>query len=252
MLGRFLELSLAANPLGESFEFYRALEFADVPTGDILAHPYVVVCDGRLCIGLHERDSDEPALTFIRPNLRDYWRALRRHRIDFEFIKLADDEFNEIGFRDPNGQLIVLIEAQTFSPGSWKDDSDSVCGRFFEYSLMTSSRTSAAEFWQTLGFVTVSEGETPHPWIRLEGRGLSIGFHETAYFQPGPSFATTNFDARLEYLHAKGFKTQRASATAGPLQASTTLVAPEGTPLYLFDDRAALYPEASIHSTTAC
>ncbi len=244
MLGKFLELGLAAHSLGESFEFYRSLGFTGVPTGDILAHPYAVVCDGRLCVGLHERGSDEPSLTFIRPDLRAYWHALRRHRVDFEFTRLADDEFNEIGFRDPNGQLIVLVEAQTFSPGAWEDHSGSVCGRFVEYSLMTGSRTNAAEFWQALGFRTVSEGETPHPWIRLNGHGLSIDFHETASFQPGPNFATTNLDARLEYLHAKGFKIQRASAGAGPLRASTTLVAPQGTPLYLFDERAALYPEA--------
>lgn len=244
MLGRFLELSLAARPIGESYEFYQALGFAGVPTGDILVYPYAVVHDGRLCVGLHERDSDEPLLTFIRPDLKAYWRALRRHRIDFEFTKLGDDEFNEIGFRDPNGQLIVLLEAQTFSPGTWEDHSGSVCGRFVEYSLMTTSRASAAEFWQALGFHTVGEGETPHPWIRLKGHGLSIGFHETVYFQPGPSFATTNLDARLEYLRAKGLDTQRSSSTARALRGSTTLVAPEGTPLYLIDEAEALYPEA--------
>ncbi len=244
MLGKFLELSVAASPIGESFEFYRSLGFAGVPTGDIVIYPYAVVYDGQLCVGLHERDSEGPSLTFARPDLKDYWRALRRHRIDFEFTNLADDEFNEIGFRDPDGQLIVLIEAQTFSPGTWEDHSGSVCGRFLEYSLMTRSRTSAAEFWQSLGFRTVGEGETPHPWIRLVGHGLSIGFHETAYFEPGPSFATTNLDARREYLQAKGLDTQRASPATGALRASTTLFAPEGTPLYLFDEAEALYPAA--------
>ena len=239
MLGKFLELAVAARPLGESFEFYRSLGFVGVPTGDILAHPYAVVYDGRFCVGLHERDSDGPALTFARPDLKNYWRALRRHRIDFEFTRLADDEFNEIGFRDPNGQLVVLIEAQTFSPGTWEDHASSVCGRFLEYSVMTSSRASTAEFWQALGFRTVDEGETPHPWIRLEGHGLSIGFHETGYFQPGPSFATANLDARLEYLRAKGLEAQRASSTSGARRATATLLAPEGTPLYLCAEDAA-------------
>ncbi len=78
MLGRFLELSLAAHSIVESFEFYRALGFTDVATGDILAHPYAVVHDGQLCIGLHERNADEPRLTFIRPDLEAYRRALRR------------------------------------------------------------------------------------------------------------------------------------------------------------------------------
>jgi len=236
MLGRFLELSLAAQSIGESFEFYRSLGFTDVTTGDVLAHPYAVVHDGQLCVGLHERNPDEPRLTFIRPDLKAYQRALRRHRIQFEFTRLDDNEFNEIGFRDPSGQLIVLIEAQTFSPGDWQDHDRSVCGRFVEYSLMTSSRVEAADFWQALGFAAVDEGESPHPWIRLNGYGLSIGFHETAHFVPGPSFAITNLDARLEYLQAKGIDKQRSSSTAGARTAATTLVAPEGTPIYLFDE----------------
>ena len=236
MLGKFLELSLAAHPIGESFEFYRALGFADIATGDALAHPYAVVHDGQLCIGLHERNSDEPRLTFIRSDLKAYHRALRRRRIQFEFTRLDDSEFNEIGFRDPSGQLVVLIEAQTFSPGDWRDRDRSVCGRFVEYSLMTSSRVRATEFWQSLGFATVDEGESPHPWIRLNGHGLSIGFHETAHFMPGPSFAMTNLGARLEYLQAKGIDTHRTSSTAGARKAAATLVTPGGTPIYLFAD----------------
>ena len=181
-------------------------------------------------------------MTFVRSNLTDYRRALRRHRIDFEFTKLADDEFNEIGFRDPNGQLIVLIEAQTFSSGAWEDQRSSVCGRFIEYSLMTRSKQKTAEFWQALGFITVGEGLTPHPWIRLIGYGLSIGFHETSYFAPGPSFATANIEPRLDYLQAKGFKAQRASAAAGTPRASATLIAPGGTPLYLCAEDTSSFP----------
>ncbi len=111
MLGRFLELSVAANPIGESFEFYQSLGFGSVQTSDILIHPYAVVDDGRLCVGLHDRDSDEPRLTFVRLDLKNYSRALRRQHIMFESTRLADNEFNEIGFRDPTDQLIVLIEA---------------------------------------------------------------------------------------------------------------------------------------------
>ncbi len=117
-------------------------------------------------------------------------------------------------------------------------------GKFLELSVAASPIGESFEFYRSLGFRTVGEGETPHPWIRLVGHGLSIGFHETAYFEPGPSFATTNLDARREYLQAKGLDTQRASPATGALRASTTLFAPEGTPLYLFDEAEALYPAA--------
>ena len=239
MLGRFLELSIAAQPLTELFEFYRSLGFGELVTGDIVAHPYAVVHDDEICIGLHDRNSDEPRLTFIRPDLKNYLHALRRHHVDIESAKLADDEFNEIQFRDPCGQLIVLFEAQTFSPGAWQDHDSSVCGRFLEYSLMTTSRSSAASFWQPLGFSEVGTGETPHPWLRLTGHGLTIGFHETTHFAPGLSFLTTNLDARLEYLQAKGIDARRVAATAQNPSASATVLPPGGTPLYLIDARAA-------------
>ncbi len=238
MLGRFLELSVAAHPIGESFEFYRSLGFAGVATGDVLVHPYAVVDDGRLCIGLHDRDLAEPCLTFIRPDLKNYSRALRRQNIRFEFARLADDEFNELGFRDPANQLIVLIEAQTFSPGARRDLGASVCGAFLEFSVMTTSLMKARGFWNALGFATSAEGETPHPWARLTGYGTSIGLHQAAHFASGPSFVTTNLGVRLEYLQAKGIEAQRASSGVGSPEAAAILPTPHGTPIYLFDESA--------------
>ena len=55
MLGRFLEYSVGAQPLAASFEFYRALGFVDVPVGDTLPDPYLVMFDGAIAIGLHDR-----------------------------------------------------------------------------------------------------------------------------------------------------------------------------------------------------
>jgi len=242
MLGRFLELSVAAQPLDELFAFYRAAGFVELPTGDILSHPYAVVHDNSICIGLHDRVAEEPRLTFIRPDLKNYLHALRRHHIDIDSAKLADDEFNEVVFRDPCGQLIVLIEAQTFSPGAWQDSKGSTCGRFLEYSLMTTSRSDAAEFWQPLGFSPAGTGETPHPWLRMTGHGLTIGFHETAHFVPGLSFVSVDLDTRLEFLRARGMDYRRGKTAARGLPASAVLLPPDGTPLYLFDEGAAPGP----------
>ncbi len=82
-------------------------------------------------------------------------------------------------------------------------------------------------------------GKTPHPWTRLTGYGISIGFHETPYFAPGPSFVATNLDARLEYLTAKGLATERGASAGGGLGAAVTLHAPNVMPIYLFDESAA-------------
>ena len=63
MVGQFLELSIAAQPLAESFEFYQSLGFASLPVGDSLPDPYLVLFDGRVAIGLHDRE--QPATVDI-------------------------------------------------------------------------------------------------------------------------------------------------------------------------------------------
>jgi len=242
MLGNFLELSVNAQPIGESFQFYRSLGFTDVPTGDIHRHGYAVVFDGGLCVGLHELEAGESRLTFARPELKNYWHALRRLRIDFEFTKLGDDEFHELGFRDPDGHLLVLIEARTFAPGDWQDYRGAICGSLLEYSLMTRSLKTATNFWQALGFETVSEGLETHPWARVRGFGLSIGLHETSYFDPGPSYRMTDLSTRLAFLEAKNLKPTGRRAAIGPLHAAATIVAPELTPIYLFEAAESSFP----------
>src|SRR5512147_1580332 len=210
MVGQFLELSIAAQPLAASFEFYRALGFASVPVSDSLPHPYLVLFDGTVAIGLHEREQDGASLTFVRPRLRDYVRALRRLDIDLTYAHLADSEFNRVGFEDPTGQPIALLEARTFPPGDWNRQNVAACGDFLEYSLPTESLPTSREFWRSIGFEPASSGTAPHPWQRLVGHGLTIGLHET-HFRPGLSFRSPRLDARLAYLDAKGIAARAGS-----------------------------------------
>ena len=69
MLGRFLEFSVATPDIAASFDFYSRLGFAQVPAGDAWPHPYAVLTDGRIHIGLHATEPDTPQLTFVRPLL---------------------------------------------------------------------------------------------------------------------------------------------------------------------------------------
>ena len=233
MLGNFLEFGLAGQPVAEAFEFYRSMGFQPVAVGDILEHPYAVVSDGDVCIGLHEWEREGPVLTFVRPDLSDYVRALRRQRIELEFAHLATDEFNELGFRDPNGQLVTLLEARTFSPGSWLDHERSVCGRFLEFSLATRSAGESRDFWAPLGMEVVEEGEDPHHWIRLQGRGLTVGFHESSTFVSGLTFAADDVAARIAYMKAKGVELTAGSPLRRAPTESATLAAPGGGRIFL-------------------
>lgn len=234
MVGQFLELSIAAQPLAASFEFYRALGFTSLPVSDSLPDPYLVLFDGAVAIGLHEREQHGALLTFVRPRLRDYVRGLRRLGIDLTYARLADSEFNRVGFADPTGHSIALLEARTFPPGDWNRQNVAACGDFLEYSLPTESLRKSREFWRSLGFEPTSNGTAPHPWERLTGHGLTIGLHET-HFRPGLSFRSPRLDARLAYLGAKGITARAGSPIADKAQASAMLTAPEGTVIYLFE-----------------
>jgi len=239
MLGTFLEIGIETDDIAASFDELCALGFTAIPVGDIRSGAYAVVSDGSVCIGLHERPLEGPSLTFVRPNVETYLRALRRLGIELEFAKLGDQEFHELGFRDPNGQLVTLVEARTFSPMLGDVPTSSTCGKFLEFSLATGSVEQSRRFWEALGFAVIAEGSEPHPWLRLAGPNLTLGLHQSAQFRPGVSFTAGQIGARLEYLRAKGHDARRGAPIASGERDSATLMVAATLPIYLLDDPAA-------------
>ena len=55
-IGRFLEISIGTPVIRESLEFYESLGFVQAAVGETWSHPYAVVTDGHLFIGLHGRE----------------------------------------------------------------------------------------------------------------------------------------------------------------------------------------------------
>jgi catechol 2,3-dioxygenase-like lactoylglutathione lyase family enzyme len=236
MLGQFLEIAVATRPLAAAFEFYRALGFRSIPVGDVLADSYAAFFDGAVAIGLHERDGVSPVLTFVRPRLRDYVRSIHRLGVEIEHKHLADDEFNWVGFSDPCGQAVALLEARTFPPGDWDPKNVSACGDFLEYSVAAESLETGKAFWIGLGLKEIAAGDEPHPWVRLAGHGIVLGLHRSA-FRCGPTFKSAHVEARLEYLRAKGL-TARSGSPLADTDRSITVVGPDGMPIYLLESVA--------------
>jgi catechol 2,3-dioxygenase-like lactoylglutathione lyase family enzyme len=237
MLGRFLEYSVAARPLAAPFEFYRSLGFVSIPVADTLPDPYLVMFDGAVAVGLHEREDPAPRLTFVRPELRAYVRALGRLDLELDYEHLGDGEFNSVGFTDPAGQAIALVEARTFPPPEWDPHNVAACGEFFEITLPAHELERSSRFWQALGFAPVAAGEAPHSWQRLSGYGVTIGLHEVPC-RAGLSFRCSDLEARCEYLRAKGLRPRTGSPIADGAQPSAVLAGPEGTQLYLLEKGA--------------
>lgn len=231
MLGEWLELSLPVDSLLDALATFESLGFRNVPVADFVPGPRAAVTDGVLSIGLYEHEIDEPALTFVRPDLRAQVRALEAAGHDFEQLQLGEDTFHSATLRDPSGVPLRFIEARSFPPASCEPTIVPVCGAFVEISLAVDSLDEAVPFWASLGFVATAEGDSPHAWRRLSAAGLTIGLHESARLRFGATFAAPQLAARVEYLRAKGFA-PRPRAPLGDGKAGT-LDLPGGLSFYL-------------------
>ena len=84
MFGRFLELAIATADIAASVQFYERLGFAQVPTDDAWSHRYGVLTDGRIHIGLHEREMPSPSICFVLPELAQARARLTAARFEQE------------------------------------------------------------------------------------------------------------------------------------------------------------------------
>ena len=233
VLGRFLELSVHTPDIVESLGFYRRLGFTEQVIGDVWSHKYAVVSDGDICIGLHDRVFDSPALTFMHQDLASRARKMTDTGFEFSFLRLDEDVFNELGFSDRDGHPVTMLEARTFSLQD-EDASDSVCGRFVEISLPVRDAIRAGGFWAPLIPNLLELREEPTTHMRLDADGVAIGLSESiALNRPSLCF-------RCEDKTALGTIIEEDMLTHKPYPgfegAFVELRAPEGTTLFVFNE----------------
>lgn len=232
-LGRFLEFSVHAPDLLASLAFYKALGFSELAIGDVWPHRYAVVTDGDLCIGLHDREHESPALTFVHPDVARHARAMADHGFEFEYLRADRDEFNRLGFKDPDGHMITILEARTFSPPLDDQLHDSLLGEWFEATLPVRDATHTGRFWAPLAPVLLRLREEPTVHMRFDADGVALGLSESiALERPSLCFKCHDRDALLAAAERHGM---RHAAFPGFEGAFAELTAPEGTKLYLFE-----------------
>lgn len=232
-LGRFLEFSVRTPDILKSLSFYKSLGFRELVIGDMWPHRYAVVSDGLLCIGLHDREFDAPAISFVQQDLAKHARAMNDHGFMFTDMKLDEDEFNEISLKDRDGHLVTMVEARTFNFDE-DDDDDSACGTFFELSLPVRDAMRAARFWGPLTHVVEEMREDPTIHMRFDAGGVSVGVSESIALQ-GPSlcFRGPDLDLLSKLIERHGLNHEKFPGFEG---ARCVLTAPEGTKLYVFDE----------------
>jgi catechol 2,3-dioxygenase-like lactoylglutathione lyase family enzyme len=234
MLGRFLEFSIPTPDIRASLAFYERLGFSQAEVGEAWAHPYAVLTDGRLCLGLHQCDTDEASLTFVRPDLLKSMALLEQQGVEFEYRRLGNDVFNEVAWRDPSGHLLRLVEARTFSPSKRPASDQSSCGYFREIALPTDEREAAKTFWERWGFVGIDETEGPLPHIGCTSDTIDVGLYERGQInRPMLLFGSEDPSADVATLAQRGILP--VTSRPAPLRASslTLFTAPEGTPILI-------------------
>ncbi len=239
MLARFLELSVQTPDIRASVEFYAGLGFAHADVGEAWSHPYAVMTDGRLCVGLHQQEEFQSSLTFVKPNLSKHVAELDRRGLSLEFCRLGDGVFNELGWFDPSGHLIRLLEARTFSPGEDRANGKTSCGYFLEIALPASAPDLAKSHWETLGFVGMEDFDAVMPHIACISDTVEIGLYSPAYLTaPTLMFEVDRLEDTLMSLAARGLN--RRGRLPGSMHGrAAMLTAPEGTPILLVAARGA-------------
>ncbi len=233
MLGRFLEFSVQSQNILDSLRFYKALGFSELEIGDTWTHRYSVVSDGDICIGLHGREFDSPAATFVHQELAPHARSMADHGYRFSILHVDEDVFNELAFADRDGNAISMIEARTFSPAD-DDIQRSACGEFFELTLPTRDAMRAGLFWAPLAPQILRVREEPTTHMRFLAGRISLGLSESiALDKPSLCFKCDDRDKLAETIERHGIKQKKFPGFEG---AFSVLHAPEGTRIYLFDE----------------
>ncbi|MCJ7556722.1 MAG: hypothetical protein MUP90_07390 [Gammaproteobacteria bacterium] len=240
MIGRFLEISIEAPDILASIEFYRGLGMLPATTGEVWSHPYGVLSDGNLVVGLHDYSFPSPSLTYVRPELRRNLANLEKQAGSLAFSKTGDDEFNEAGFTDPDGHMVAVLEARTFSPLEIDRSDITVLGHFSEYGMPVKNLDVSIAFWENLGFVMTERSDGPLPFASLTGDFLNLGLYVSPHLRaPALVFRETDMAERIEYISAQGYKVSPGTPISPDRLTGGTLQAPEGTCIYLLPEAGA-------------
>ena len=215
MLGQFLEFSVAARPLAASFEFYRVARVSRASPSATRCRIRTSSCStAPIAIGLHDRDSRSPRLTFVRPQLaRLRARRYAGSASSSTHEHLRDDEFNSIGFigpERPSGRAArgAHVSARRLGPAQ-------------RLGLRRVLRTTAAgdSISTRRAASGKRSGSRPSPparrriaWQRLDGPRADARACTRRTARPGLSFRCEDLRRALEYLRAKRIARSRAGS----------------------------------------
>ena len=234
MLGRFHEISVETADIAESVAFYERLGFSHCGTTDTWPHPYGVMTDGKLFLGLHQFKFPSPVITYVHAGAAQQAQVIEKLGIEVAWKRSGDDVFNEFGFLDPSGQAVRVQEAPTHFSSNSEHGETSMCGDFAEFSLPSADFDAMRTFWEPLGFVALGETEVPFVRMAMTSDHLDLSVHRPRTLEePMLVFADSDMGERIERLRALGVEFADDLPRGLDPRHNALLRAPEGTALLL-------------------
>ena len=236
MLGKFHEISIATADIAESVAYYERLGFSQCGTTDTWPHPYGVLTDGRLYIGLHQFKFPSPTLTYVHPGVAEHAHVIEKLGVEIAWKRVGDDAFNEFGFLDPSGQAVRVQEASTHFASNLEQGESSLCGDFAEYSVPSTDFEPLREFWEPLGFVALSETDEPYVRMSMTSDHVDLAVHRPRTLdQPMLVFAAADMGERIERLRGLDVPMSEDLPRGLDPRSAALLRAPEGTAILLIN-----------------
>jgi catechol 2,3-dioxygenase-like lactoylglutathione lyase family enzyme len=236
VLGKFHEISVETADIAASVAFYERLGFGHCGTTDTWPHPYGVMTDGKLFLGLHQFKLPSPIITYVQAGVAHQAHALEKHGIEVAWRRVGEDAFNEFGFLDPSGQAVRVQEAPTHFAADMEPGQTSLCGDFAEFSIPAAQFDSMRDFWEPLGFVALGETELPYLRMSMTSDHVDLAVHRPRTLdQSMLVFTAADMDERIERLRSLGLQPADDPPRGLDPRHSALLRAPEGTALLLIN-----------------
>ena len=236
MLGKFHEISLETADIAGSVAFYERLGFSHCGTTDTWPHPYGVMTDGKLFIGLHQFKFPSPVITYVHAGVAQHANVIEKLGVEIAWKRIGDDSFNEFGFLDPAGQAVRVQEASTHFSSNAEHGETSLCGDFAEFSIPTADFEAMRAFWEPLGFVALGETDEPYVRMSMTSDHVDLATHRPRTLdQPMLVFTAPDMGERIERLRGLGVDFAEDLPRGLDPRHSALLRAPEGTALLLIN-----------------
>ncbi len=236
-LGENLEIALSVNDLETSLAFYKQLGYSQFSDPFAEPHPWLVLSDGDIHLGLHQYEQPSPALVYFSNQFKQVVDYLRRRDIPLIDKMEMEGQLISVAFRDPNGQHIGVVDLMGAQIPVPPIEHSTHMGKFGEFSIPTRDLQVSLEFWRQFGF-EASEYSDPYPWGILRDGVITIGLHQST--EPDFNESTiTYFDPamhkRVHDLQDRGIALWFGESDEDGSIRNAGIRSPDGQRFYLFE-----------------